>query len=1031
MLGLLRHPFGQESSAVKAEKQSSMSSSSFRQFSSSSTKGFEYSSTSSVSNGVNGSSYSVIAPPDVPEVSVRSVKPLSTLFGQRPRASTNRTTSFGGLEQVKEQLATSRSHAYRVLGSNFSGYAFDTSIAGLLDWIRDERLIRLPHKGGSWDRVLIAAQHFAEQVHRFNTAISTFESEINAATNLVFGQCLLLLELGSENAPALETVFHLFYQFGLELSPLLKRVDIITSSRQIADNLSKAFSELLSIVTGVAIRFWQIVHGTKSSTSLDIFATFGSSIDVFRARVSQTSQDMWSFSLTSSGLKEAHVLEALQAWLAPQDTVLAFLASNNINIASRPEQFTCTWFQTYLTNFIRNGESSLVVEGKSGAGKTTLANWTVDRLQRPISRKLVFPLSFFFNSNVPAQATSFALLKTILWQILSQRIGDIHLYKALTEAYQEFKESNPQHLNEEILWSVLERILSAISEDESNTLVLVVDGLDQIIGQKQHAQAVANRLHDLAVKVPALKLIRFSQPLDTPHKKSKHVSLSPDVVLDDIQTIIRRELGAHKGFADKDEFAQESTVDKLAAAADGSVLWAWLATQYIVHQKVHATLDEGVQTLIASHKTIPDVVERLVPALNITAPGKSLLSLLLAAERPLLLSEIELLLQAQPGRLEMDGKSVDLRDLLKSVAPFSVKGEGLLAVRHPAIKSALITASEKSKDLSLVKDRHKDLLTRILIHAKASLREDQEPTLNYLDLNRIHRPSQARQLLEYTVRYWIIHFKRSPLLKNSGDVEVPKEFGSILPNTVTLALLEEAAWRAETSPGEAVELHTLAYRVRRTLFGEDHPSVLQTTIVVAKLYETTLFRLHDAASWYITSIRAAAKILGSHHDLLVQLCLCLLRVTEGLVTKKRSQITTYREETLRLLVSAYIYRYGASSREVYAVYKQLTELYVFIGETEKTAEFKEKAKSVEVDDQTVHQENGDKVSRSLDVTLLKHKERELIDTFEGSLFAGYQEETSETFSLVLVESILVRATELIQREDFEKAEELYIELWWK
>jgi hypothetical protein len=186
---------GQESSAVKAEKQSSMSSSSFRQFSSSSTKGFEYSSTSSVSNGVNGSSYSVIAPPDVPEVSVRSVKPLSTLFGQRPRASTNRTTSFGGLEQVKEQLATSRSHAYRVLGSNFSGYAFDTSIAGLLDWIRDERLIRLPHKGGSWDRVLIAAQHFAEQVHRFNTAISTFESEINAATNLVFGQCLLLLEV--------------------------------------------------------------------------------------------------------------------------------------------------------------------------------------------------------------------------------------------------------------------------------------------------------------------------------------------------------------------------------------------------------------------------------------------------------------------------------------------------------------------------------------------------------------------------------------------------------------------------------------------------------------------------------------------------------------------------------------------------------------------------------------------------------------------------------------------------------------------
>jgi hypothetical protein len=196
---------GQESSSVKAEKQSSMSSSSFRQFSSSSTKDLQSTSTISISNstrnGVNGSGYASIAPDDIPDISVRSTKPTSTLFGQRPRSGTERVASFGGLEQVKEQLATSRNHAYHVLGSNFSGYAFDTSITGLLEWIRDERLIRLPHKGGSWDRVLIAAQHFAEQVHRFNIAISTFESEVNAATNLVFGQCLLLLEvrtLGSQ-----------------------------------------------------------------------------------------------------------------------------------------------------------------------------------------------------------------------------------------------------------------------------------------------------------------------------------------------------------------------------------------------------------------------------------------------------------------------------------------------------------------------------------------------------------------------------------------------------------------------------------------------------------------------------------------------------------------------------------------------------------------------------------------------------------------------------------------------------------------
>lgn len=808
-------------------------------------------------------------------------------------------------------------------------------------------------------------------------------------------------------------------------------MDIITKSRPILDILSKAFSELLSIVTGVAITFWQIVHGANSSTSLDVFSAFGSQIEVFRTRVSQTSQNMWSFSLTTHGFEEKHILEALQTWLAPQDTVLAFLASNNINIVSRPEQFTCTWFQSHLTNFLRNGDSSLIVDGKSGAGKTTLANWTVNRLQRPLGRKLVSPLSFFFNSSIPTQTTSFALLKTLLWQVLSQHIGDIRLYKTLTEAYHAFKDTNTAHQNEEILWSVLEKVLLVFSKDASNTLVLVVDGLDETSGTKQQAQAIADRLHDLTAKIPPLKLIRFSQPLSAPHKKSVHVTLSLDVVHDDIRMVIRRQLITYKPFAEKDDFAQDALVEKLATAADESILWAWLGTQYIKLQKIHATLDEALQTLSASQRTVADVVERLVPALNIGPQAKSLLSIILAAERPLLLSEIELLLKAHPSRLDMDEKSVDLLEPLNSIAPFTVKGEGLIAIRHVAIKAALIATSEKSKELSLIKDRHRDLLTRILIHAKASLREDHELTLKYLDLDSIHRPSKARQLLEYTVRYWIDHFKGSPDSKPGGEVDVPKEFNRILPDTVTLVLLEEATWRAELSSSQAVDLHALAYRVRKAAFGQDHPSVLQTAIVVAKLYETTLLKRHDAATWYITAIRVAVKILRSHHDLIVQLCLCLLRVTESLVTKTRNQITTYREETLRTLVSAYSYRYGATSKEVYAVYKQLTELYLFIGEAEKTAEFQKKTESTVVDDRNGQQDTGEKVSRSVDVTLLKHKEKELVDTFEGSLFAGYQEETSETFSLLMVESIFARTTEFVQREDFEKAEELYIELWWK
>jgi len=96
---------------------------------------------------------------------------------------------------VREQHAIIRDRTLRELGSGIHSRAFDTSFDGLREWIKSERLTRLPPKGGSWDRVLIAASYFAEQVDQFNRSIEFFTEESNAATNLVFGQILLLLEV--------------------------------------------------------------------------------------------------------------------------------------------------------------------------------------------------------------------------------------------------------------------------------------------------------------------------------------------------------------------------------------------------------------------------------------------------------------------------------------------------------------------------------------------------------------------------------------------------------------------------------------------------------------------------------------------------------------------------------------------------------------------------------------------------------------------------------------------------------------------
>lgn len=95
---------------------------------------------------------------------------------------------------VEEQYLHVRHRCQRELGVGVGLHVLDTSYPDLLEWIRDERLTRLPHKGGSWDRVLISAQHFADQVSRLGHAIELFAPSSEPASNLVFGQCLLLLQ---------------------------------------------------------------------------------------------------------------------------------------------------------------------------------------------------------------------------------------------------------------------------------------------------------------------------------------------------------------------------------------------------------------------------------------------------------------------------------------------------------------------------------------------------------------------------------------------------------------------------------------------------------------------------------------------------------------------------------------------------------------------------------------------------------------------------------------------------------------------
>lgn len=397
--------------------------------------------------------------------------------------------------------------------------------------------------------------------------------------------------------------------------------------------------------------------------------------------------------------------------------------------------------------------------------------------------------------------TPLDMLKAFLLQLLSQRVGDLEVFRTIMDAYLQSRTLDSASKQEEMLWNALGTALN-IPHNEESEMALVVD-LDELEGQSTRAKEVGDRLQKLVDKTSSARLIIFSPPLELkPSTATALVHMAMEN-MDDLQTIIRHGLTRVNHFTDRDEIAQENIVEQLVTICDGSAVYAFLAVRYLKLQKSHAALDQALGALIKSPHTVGDVVQKLLTILHLESDSRTLLSMLVAAERPLTRKEVEVLLQAQPQQGRLSDSSIQVDSIIKSIAPFAMTGEGLITLRHRSIKDALMTSS------ALPKDVHKALLMRLFICVKHHLRssDEYEPTVSFLDQHEVETRLASDRVLEYALRYWAVHFKKaSSLHKPDGQLDLPQDFSSIFPDSVGFALLEAGTWRCQSFPNEAMEL---------------------------------------------------------------------------------------------------------------------------------------------------------------------------------------------------------------------------------
>ena len=96
---------------------------------------------------------------------------------------------------VQDSADALRKKSMAEVGAGVYQSIANKSYVNFLEWIRSERLTTLPHKGSRWDKVLIRALYFTEQLHKFDVAIQGFALDSSAAAAIGYGHAQLLLEV--------------------------------------------------------------------------------------------------------------------------------------------------------------------------------------------------------------------------------------------------------------------------------------------------------------------------------------------------------------------------------------------------------------------------------------------------------------------------------------------------------------------------------------------------------------------------------------------------------------------------------------------------------------------------------------------------------------------------------------------------------------------------------------------------------------------------------------------------------------------
>ncbi|KAJ5788262.1 hypothetical protein N7457_003252 [Penicillium paradoxum] len=846
---------------------------------------YDASSNNAFNNGVTGVSSGSKSSVGNGVVTRRIVRPLS---GSGYKLSVLQEKVQAVSQKCKTQLGLSSSE----IGQR------SPNVDAFFDAVAAERLRWMPRDGSRLDCSLRWASRLAYAVDALRESVGAFAPAANEAAMLVWGFCILLLESDIDNTDVFESVFGRYGRVAVGIYLLLQYETAYKSSPELQPEVAAVFADLLEMVCSTTT---SCVEGFKSKESDQVI---GRNVDAAFVTYAKRFSNHWNCVVDdhtsklvegSSLIYSSPELGSLRQFLGVQDRPLQFILDSRAHSLA---EGSFEWFNNTLYDFTTASSPVMLITGGPGSGKSALAQWTVERLQESAEHDSWNVIPYSIRADIPVATLPLRILKGVLHQMLDHSVSDKRTQEAIlveaAQAAQGAIDGAGDLAVEESLWRGIRAGLSTNIQ-----YMFVIDGIDQIKGGNANAVACLDKFCSLlSEQNSGSKMIAFTRPLSSKitSREIQHFNMQTSQTKSDLTAYVNKMLASGANFDIHKGHELQAAVSAIVARSQGSFSWAEMSVAYAKQQK---TLSQAVAAVQGLPQSMPELLDFHTKSLDLSQPGTiNIVSWLAASERPLLVEEIEHLLNVDPKGPSYSSKQLTgSYDTLNALSPLVMTRDGVVSFAHTCIRDHVIKQAMSAIGPSQLnmKDAHYDLLVRCLSCIQLSVREEVDVSMDKLNIEERNHLFDKYVVLEYTARYWLSHLLSSPLVTDRGEFQFNSTFTKLMPATVLFARLELTCRESQFTRSSVVELYRLASDIRCLVLGEKSIALLQSLLLSARV--SKLAHASHADETCYEAWKLSQEVLGQSHSITLT---CSDMMAQSF--SDRGTMTSQQEDIMKYLI---------------------------------------------------------------------------------------------------------------------------------